>query len=159
MKTIRWIILLVFALASCAPIQPQTTDFPSPPATLANLATETQAPPFLPTQGVETPMPSIIPELSPALQKLAENARQDLANRLSVPAADITILQAAPVTWSDSSLGCPQPGMAYAQMLTPGFLVVLSHAGTQVEYHAGRSQALVFCKNPQKPSSFSPGDI
>ena len=28
------------------------------------------------------------------------------------------------MTWSDASLGCPQPDMGYAQVVTPGYLVL-----------------------------------
>ena len=33
------------------------------------------------------------------------------------------------MTWPDASLGCPQEGMMYAQVLTPGYLVVIRDAG------------------------------
>ena len=40
-------------------------------------------------------------------------------------------------TWPDASLGCPEPGMMYAQVLTPGILVVLSYGGELHRYHGG----------------------
>jgi|GEM_PF-637628 len=137
------------------PTQPGETKAPTllPPGSV-----ETQTPPTQPAQGVETPMPSTLPTLTPVLQSLADRARQDLAKRLSVPVNDITIIQAAHVTWSDSSLGCPQPGMAYTQVLVPGFLVVLGTASQQYEYHAGKDQAIFYCTDPQPPSAFNPAE-
>ncbi len=40
-----------------------------------------------------------------------------------------------PVEWNDTSLGCPMPGMAYAQVITPGFRLVFEYQGQQSEYH------------------------
>jgi hypothetical protein len=71
------------------------------------------------------------------------NAVADLAARLGVPASDITIVSVEAVEWRDASLGCPQPGMAYAQVITPGYLIVLEAGGASYEYHAGRSQAVL----------------
>jgi hypothetical protein len=162
------IALLVFALAGCAPLQPGPVNFPVAPATrlppvatatplvVATQGTDTQTPAPLPTRGVETQMIPTNPALTPALQSMVDLARQDLAIRLSVAVNDITIIQAAGVTWSDSSLGCPEPGMAYAQMLSPGYLVVLGANGSHFEYHGGKNQKLTYCKNPLPPSSLSP---
>ena len=50
------------------------------------------------------------------------------------------------MTWPDASLGCPQPGMTFAQVLTPGYLVVIRDAGGaehQVHTNEGGSSAIV----------------
>jgi hypothetical protein len=101
-------------------------------------------------------MPPSRPTPPVALGKLVETSRQDLAKRLSVAVTDITLVEAAPVVWSNSSLGCPQPGMVYADVLTPGFLVVLRSGDRQHEYHAGSNQVPAYCKNPLPPSSRNP---
>ena len=77
-------------------------------------------------------------------------AVDDLAGRLGIAAADVTVVDARAVTWGDSSLGCPEPGMMYTQELVDGTLVVLEAGGRRYEYHGGDPLAL--CENPQPPS-------
>ncbi len=59
----------------------------------------------------------------------------DLAQRLAVPADQIRLISTEAVTWPDSSLGNPEPGMVYLQVLTDGYRVILQHATTRYEYH------------------------
>ncbi len=59
----------------------------------------------------------------------------DLARHLSIPAEQITVVHLEGVTWPDTSLGCPQPGMAYAQVLVEGYKVILEAANRRYEYH------------------------
>lgn len=53
-----------------------------------------------------------------------------------VPGQEITITSVEYVDWPDSSLGNPQPDMSYAQVITPGFKIVLEAGGQAYEYHA-----------------------
>ena len=39
------------------------------------------------------------------------------------------------VQWSDASLGCPQEGMLYAQVITPGYKLVFNLSGTAHPVH------------------------
>lgn len=87
----------------------------------------------------------------PYLMKLVETAIDDLAKRLSVPADQIELKEAAEVVWSDSSLGCPHPSSMYTQVLTHGFLIRLQSQGTTFEYHAGKTGAAIYCPNPMPP--------
>ena len=98
------------------------------------------------------------PSNNVGLQNLINKATADLAQRLSVPIDDITVLESTTVTWPDGSLGCPQEGMAYAQVLTPGYLIRLQ-AGEQVfEYHASRRTEVVYCEKPMPPVEGTPLD-
>jgi hypothetical protein len=63
----------------------------------------------------------------------------------------ITLIEAKGVTWSDSSLGCPQEGFAYSQVLTAGYLIALEDANDRYEYHAGKGPNVFYCPNPQPP--------
>ncbi len=71
--------------------------------------------------------------------------KQDLAKRLSVTVDQITVVSSTPTEWPDSSLGCPQPGEAYSQIVTPGYLILLSLGQKQYEYHTDLSATIVFC--------------
>ena len=73
-------------------------------------------------------------------------ARQDLAQRAGVAFEAIQLLSVEAVQWPDASLGCPQPGMMYAQVVTPGFRLVLEAEGTQFNYHADTSRFVVLCE-------------
>jgi hypothetical protein len=68
-----------------------------------------------------------------------------LAGELGISPDEITIQSFEPVDWPDTSLGCPEPGMMYAQVITPGYAFVLEAAGEQYEVHTdqtGESVAL-----------------
>lgn len=56
---------------------------------------------------------------------------------------EISLSGIRPVEWSDSSLGCPQPGMSYLQVITPGYLVILDVDGKEHSVHVGRESAVV----------------
>ena len=58
-----------------------------------------------------------------------QRAAEFLAGELGVAAADLEVVSATTMTWPDASLGCPQPGMLYVQVLTPGYLVVIRDGG------------------------------
>ena len=77
------------------------------------------------------------------LQNLIDQARTNLASRLEVPASSITVQQAAEHDWPDSSLGCPEPGMMYSQVITPGYLIILQANGKSYEYHASRTHVVI----------------
>jgi len=112
-----------------------------------------------PTQG-ETPSmpPSPIASTTPNLQSLVDKAREDLAQRLSISTTQINIIEAKEVTWSNSSLGCPQPGMLYADVLTPGYLILLNANGQDFEYHTGKGSDIFYCENPTPPFEGSPSN-
>ncbi|WP_225753866.1 hypothetical protein [Actinotalea sp. Marseille-Q4924] len=92
----------------------------------------------------------------PPVGTTAADAVADLAERLGVEPASVTVVRDEAVTWRDGSLGCPAPGMAYTQALTPGRLVVLEAGGRTVEYHSGGRRGLFLCENPQPPAQTEP---
>jgi hypothetical protein len=92
------------------------------------------------------------------MQNLIDKAMADLAQRLAVSMNEIVLLEAESVTWPDGSLGCPQEGMLYAQVLTPGYLIRLQWGGQEFEYHASRGTTVIFCENPTPPVPGTPAD-
>lgn len=70
-------------------------------------------------------------------------AQQHLAADLGCAPDDIRVVDFAQVEWSDSSLGNPQPGMMYMQVITPGYRVTLEHNGQQYEIHTDRGRRAV----------------
>ena len=78
-----------------------------------------------------------------------QRATEFLARELGATATDLEVLSATTVTWSDASLGCPQPSTLYAQVLTSGYLVVIRDAGRaehRVHTNEDGSSAIV-CDN------------
>ena len=64
-------------------------------------------------------------------------ARQHLSVKLGVdPSALVMTRQATTMDWSDSSLGCPEQGMSYAQVIVPGHSLAFEYQGTISEVHS-----------------------
>ena len=144
-KAILFKINLMWGLASlllgCSQIIPPATQF-----------TQTQQVPTLPTEGDATQMTQPAPTVSdPGLQSLVEKAKQDLAQRLSISVTQINLVEAIEVEWSDASLDCPQPGMDYIQVLTPGYRILLESGGNEYEYHSNRDTHVVYCEDSIPP--------
>lgn len=79
----------------------------------------------------------------------------DHAERLDVAVEDVTVEGWAEVTWSDGSIGCPEPGMMYTQALVPGYQLVLGVDGRLASYHAARDKPFAYCASPMPPSQTS----
>ncbi|OGG21114.1 hypothetical protein A3D03_05705 [Candidatus Gottesmanbacteria bacterium RIFCSPHIGHO2_02_FULL_40_13] len=94
-----------------------------------------------PTVTVQITLPQALTK-SDYIDKAVEN----LAVKLSVDKSQITVERSEEYLWNDASLGCPQKGMFYAQIIIPGFTIDLSHSGTIYSYHAG-SNRVVSCQN------------
>ena len=71
------------------------------------------------------------------LSRLVERATEDLMQATSAASNEITVVSTEEVEWSDTSLGCPEPDGMYAQMITPGYLIVLEAGGESYKYHTG----------------------
>jgi len=77
-------------------------------------------------------------------------ARRDLASRLGIAESQITTERVEEVDWRDTSLGCPQPGRMYAQVITPGYRIILQANGKTYEYHSDQRGNVVFCATPSE---------
>ncbi len=82
-------------------------------------------------------MVEIAPQIVVAspLDRLVERATEDLMQATSAASDEITVVSTEEVEWSDTSLGCPEPDGMYAQMITPGYLIVLETGGESYNYH------------------------
>jgi hypothetical protein len=56
------------------------------------------------------------------------------------------LTRAEPVDWSDASLGCPEPGRVYAQVIVEGYRIVASVGERTVEVHADEAGRAVSCR-------------
>lgn len=151
---------LAFLLLGCNQLAyangPQT---PTHPSTERTATTETQTIPTMPTQedNLQTEPSLPIPAI-PGLQPLIEKAKADLAQRLSISASQINVLETREVFWPDASLGCPQPGIAYAQVEVSGYRIILESNGDEFEYHANIHNYVFYCENPTPPAKETPAN-
>lgn len=86
-----------------------------------------------------------VAQLTPALvdapilpaeeQATAFAAIQFAAEEFGVEAETLRVQSVEAMQWPDASLGCPQPDMVYAAVITPGYLVTVEHAGKTYAVH------------------------
>ena len=100
---------------------------------------------------VGTPQEMPLPGGIDPLQDMTRAMKQDLAKRLGINVTEITVVEVEEVTWPDGSLGCPEPGMGYIQMLTPGFKATLEAGGEEYTYHAAGPDNFVLCGEDGSP--------
>ena len=88
---------------------------------------------------------------------MAAAMRADAARRAGVSGSQVQVVQVRSVTWRDAALGCPREGMAYAQVLVPGWQVRIDAGGQAFDYHASRRGTWLWCpaERVQEPL---PGD-
>ena len=127
--------------------QPAQPDSPSPnlPETSTVLPpsqTSTQPPPSTATV---LPTPAV-PGGESDREEIVAAVAVDLAQQLGISSAQITVISVTAKTWSDASLGCPEPGMMYAQVLTPGYQMILEAGGNQYDYRADQSGNFKLCQ-------------
>jgi hypothetical protein len=79
-------------------------------------------------------------------------ATADLAERLDIEPESIEVLTAVLVVWPDASLGCPEPDLMYAQVLTDGSVIELGVDGLVYRYHSGGDQPPFPCDRPLDPA-------
>lgn len=58
----------------------------------------------------------------------------DAATQAGVQPADVAVVSAKAVQWSDGSLGCPQPGMMYTQALVEGYQIIVRAGDRELDY-------------------------
>jgi hypothetical protein len=77
-------------------------------------------------------------------------ALQKLIYKLDVPANSLTISSIEFITWPDAAIGCPKTGYTYAQVMTPGYKILISYQGEQYPVHTNASGSqIVICKNDE----------
>lgn len=103
------IVLLIWMFTACVPQAP--TDQPS---IIIERPTLTHIP------------ADLTPEQGAAIAALSGN--------WSLPADKITLVSTETVDWPDDCLGVVEEGLVCAQVITPGFRVILEANGRQVEY-------------------------
>jgi len=125
MKThVLFVSLLLLLLAACGP---------RPGGTPTLLATD-EAPQFDAGE-MEAPPP-----------ELAAVVVSDVASEQGLLPEDVAFLICEPAEWSDAGLGCPGTGTVYAQVITPGYRILVEAGGIKYEVHTDEmGESVVLC--------------
>ena len=128
------------------------------PTPLDETLAQPDDPPTVAANQIESDMPLSTP--SSVMDALVEQAKEELAQQLSIPVNEIDLIEAEATTRPDASLGCPQAGMTYAQVVTPGYRILLEANGQVYAYYADSNKQLINCENFVLPTiPIKPGDI
>ena len=82
---------------------------------------------------------------NPSVTAARKAAARHLTKLLPGNEQRLALVLQEPVRWPDAALGCPQEGMAYAQVKTPGYRITLAHGGGTITVHTDQTgrQAVV----------------
>ncbi|NIM95908.1 MAG: hypothetical protein GTO18_19590 [Anaerolineales bacterium] len=143
------LILIAIVLAGCSE---------DVPTTVPSVSTSTPIP------STVTPAPTSTEVTLPSeVEQLVNHAVADLVLRLGVSAGEIKIQRIEAVEWPDGSLGCPQSGMAYIQVITPGYFITFEIEGKPYRYHTDTNAMIILCDQeitPLQPTfPIDPGEI
>lgn len=78
-----------------------------------------------------TPEPTSEPEEMTAAERAA---LETLAANLDIPVEDVRLVSSEAVDWPDGCLGVVDAGLTCAEIIIPGYQIVLEAAGREVEY-------------------------
>lgn len=87
--------------------------------------------------------PQSINPLSYQPDSPAATAAATVAQQTGSLTEDVVIRSMEAVEFSDSSLGCPRPGMAYMQVITPGYKIVAEAAGKSFDVRVAGNRGLI----------------
>src|SRR3954454_20439771 len=134
------VLLALTILPTAAACGPKPTRAPANEPTVLSSSNSPST-----TTGENARMKTEVPKriLDPIL-----NEASKLAN---VPREQLVIVHAQAVVWNDGSLGCPEPGMEYAQALVNGYWVVINASGQTYDFRAGRDESSRLCPKARAP--------
>jgi len=119
------------------------------------------SPPTTPTPGAPAET-SPLPEPSPdgnesgaaQADEVMDLSRAYLAESLNIPLERVDRVSIQRVEWPDASLGCPSPGESYAQVVTPGYRIMLEVEGEAYELHTDlEGEAIRVCEEKERPGA------
>ena len=141
------LLALLALLAGCQPIIPKPGAVTTAPVAETAVATEAVATEAVATEAAAADI-AAASALSADEQLVATAAAEQVAQTANVAVGDVRLISMEAVEWPDASLGCPQPDMMYAQVITPGYRLIFDAGGQNVEVHTDMQQSpqIVICK-------------
>jgi hypothetical protein len=152
---------VVVPTSTPTPVPPTPTPTPEPAEEESPLPTPGRAVEEspLPTPGgrsAEETSPVATPETGArampgesVVDTLVRRAKEQLVEEVDgVDFDEIEVVSAEAVEWPDAALGCPQGGMMYAQVITPGYQIVLEADGEEYDFHTESSAEgqIILCR-------------
>jgi hypothetical protein len=136
-------LALAILLAGCATqLGGSPNDAPTPDASRPTRS----APELATVPASDAPVTGEVPS------EIVDRVVADAAERTGAAVEAIDVVAAMAMTWSDGSLGCPEPGMFYTQALVDGYHVVLDADGEELDYRITRDGGFRLCENGGPPS-------
>jgi hypothetical protein len=86
-------------------------------------------------------------------------ARAMLVAKLAVDPDTIVLVSADQIDWPDACLGVQTPGKMCAQVITPGYKVVLSANGNQYEFHTNADGSSIVQAYQSSSGAIKPGGM
>jgi len=102
-----------------------------------------------PTAGASGIGPSAVSASLPAV--VLDPILADAASRTGMPKEALEVVTAESKTWPDGALGCPQPGIAYTQVVVDGYQVVIRAGARTLDYRGSGPGRFRLCE-AAKPS-------
>jgi len=72
----------------------------------------------------------------------------EIARVAGVAPEEVVVISAETMTFSDGSLGCPEPGMMYTQALVDGYKIVAEAGGMTYDYRGSGTGDFRRCTTP-----------
>lgn len=96
---------------------------------------------------------ALLVEIDPVAADLVALAQARVAQQTDLPTRRIQLVDARPILWSDSSLGCPAAGQTYTAADIQGYRIMLRAGETEFIFHTDSVQ-IVLCpaEREQLPS-------
>ncbi len=85
----------------------------------------------------------------PLVAQFIEAAKALLAEQLGIAVETIAVVRSEAVDWSDASLGCAEAGQSYAQVISPGYRIILAVEEDRYEFHTDQER-MFLCQNPSE---------
>jgi hypothetical protein len=140
-KSLNLLVLaVVLAVSAGAADTPQTPRGIAPPNRIPDIETLTPLPKGEPVATAQIP------------REVRRAVVANAAKRFNVAENAVVLTNAEQLTWSDGSLGCPEPGRMYTQMLVAGFRVVAKTSAGELTYHTDSRGNAVTCGVRARPS-------
>jgi hypothetical protein len=131
------LLLGLLLMAACAPVQPSAT---APETTAAVTGEAEAAAATEPAQAAADTAGASLPEGMAAA----------LANEIGIAPEEMTVVSVEAVEWNDACLGVAEAGQMCAQVITPGYRIVVEVGGEQFTYHTDRGgNSVILAPNAQ----------
>jgi hypothetical protein len=137
--------VLAVGCAGAPATQPTPVATPTTqPATPA--ATPVTTPTASPTATGTPELPDLVGEVP---EEILLEIMQETSRATGANLAELTILRAEAVTWSDGALGCPEPGESYIQVLIDGYWVEIEAGGDVYDFRVSEDGDWRVCPSGQ----------